>query len=108
MGRLARTRKHRRTVGHKQQKRKLHFARDLDLVQKDLQQGKAPPGDLEDLPARGQYFCTPCSRYFVDQATLDAHLKTKKHKRRLKLLRDPAYTQADAEAAAGMAPPKND
>lgn len=39
MGRNARSRHHRATAGHKSQKRKLYFSRDIDLVFDDVKKG---------------------------------------------------------------------
>ncbi len=36
----------------------------------------------EDLPANGAFYCQPCSRYFVTDAALALHTRTKPHKRR--------------------------
>ena len=36
----------------------------------------------EDLPAQGAHYCTPCARYFVTDAALALHTRTKPHKRR--------------------------
>mgnify|MGYP002788941599 FL=1 len=56
----------------------------------------------EDLPGGGQYPCVPCARHFQSEADLATHLHSKPHKKRLKLLKEPAYTHAEAEAAGGM------
>ncbi len=42
------------------------------------------------------------SRYFVDEPSLVAHTKSKVHRRRLKELKEGAYTQKDAELAIGL------
>ncbi|KJE95932.1 hypothetical protein CAOG_06321 [Capsaspora owczarzaki ATCC 30864] len=55
-----------------------------------------------DLPGLGQFYCVACARYFIDELSLNVHFKSKVHRRRLKELKEPAYTQEDAEAAAGM------
>merc|ERR1712193_100475 len=55
-----------------------------------------------DLPGDGQFYCVPCARYFINQACFTDHKKTKNHKKRMRLLKDTPYTQAEAEAAAGM------
>lgn len=55
-----------------------------------------------DLPGDGQFYCIPCARYFIDQSTFTEHKKTKNHKKRMRLLKETPYTQAEAEAAAGM------
>eukprot|EP00911_Craspedida_sp_UC1_P000656 UC1_evm6s502 len=55
-----------------------------------------------DLPGAGQFYCVHCTKHFIDAFALAGHLKSKVHKRRVKQLREGAYTIADAEAAAGM------
>lgn len=74
----------------------------------------------ESLPGLGQHYCLEvsasfmlitwfylqcyfqCARYFESEVALKAHWKTKVHKRRLKDLKEPAYTQAEADAAVGL------
>lgn len=50
----------------------------------------------------GEFPCVHCSRHFIDKATLQIHLKTKVHKRRLKELKEKPYSQEEADAAAGL------
>ena len=81
-------------------------ARDLDQVQDDLAKEKERGKKLEfevddDLPGLGQFYCTSCARHFSDQATLDGHLVTKLHKRRLKETKQEKYTQDIADMGAG-------
>ncbi|KAI8324824.1 hypothetical protein GQ54DRAFT_295978 [Martensiomyces pterosporus] len=80
--------------------------KDLDQIQEDLKpENKARllsmPED-EDLPGLGQHYCIECSKYFVDDPTLAEHRRGREHKRRLRDLKVPAYTQKEAEAAAGL------
>ncbi len=61
--------------------------RDIDQIQDDLkkEQESGQPLEFEhdeDLPGMGQYYCTPCGRHFLNQETLDGHVKSKVHKRR--------------------------
>jgi hypothetical protein len=49
----------------------------------------------------GAYVCVPCSRPFVDAKAMDEHTRTKAHKKRLKEVAQPQWTQAEAEAAGG-------
>lgn len=57
----------------------------------------------EDLPAHGQHFCVACTRYFISQAALATHERTKPHRRRVKeLLGVRPHNQADADWAGGM------
>lgn len=42
------------------------------------------------------------SRYYETDAALQSHWRSKVHKRRLKQLREPAYTIEESERAAGL------
>lgn len=81
--------------------------RDLDLIYGDLsskesiQRLKNQPLD-ENLPGLGQYYCIECAKYFERQPMLDHHTKGKKHKRRVKELKQRPYTSLESEAAAGV------
>lgn len=95
----------------KRARRRRQDARAIDQIHDDLSDTRkadalrnAQPIDM-DLPGLGQFYCVECARYFIDAAALLAHTKTKGHKARLKELREKPYSQAEAEAAAGMAPP---
>ena len=55
----------------------------------------------EDKPGLGQFYCVQCAKYFVDQTSLDSHLRGKNHKKRLKVLQEKPFTQEEAEFAAG-------
>ncbi|KAJ4458276.1 putative bud site selection protein 20 [Paratrimastix pyriformis] len=111
MGRVqARSRKHCATSGHKKAKNDLYGARDLDLVYKDVQKGDRalPRGtDKEDIPGGAQWKCLACGRYFVDEPTLQRHMRTKAHKQRVKDLKEAPPTTADTEMAAGRGRPNN-
>ncbi len=43
-----------------------------------------------------------CARYFVEEEALAHHLRTKLHKKRMRVLKDTPYSQAEADQAAGM------
>lgn len=98
---------------HKRGRRKRFLARAVDQIHEDL----AEPMKAEalrtdqpidfDLPGMGQHYCVECARYFVSEDVLEQHSRTKKHKMRLKELKQKPYSQAEAEAAAGMAPTDN-
>eukprot|EP00050_Salpingoeca_kvevrii_P017167 m.62531 g.62531 ORF g.62531 m.62531 type:complete len:141 (-) comp7405_c0_seq4:96-518(-) len=80
--------------------------KDLDQIHEDLRSENAPallhqPED-GDLPGLGQFYCIYCARHFVDDFTLNAHLHTKVHKRRVKELKEQPYTIEEAEAAGGL------
>ncbi|KAL3152205.1 hypothetical protein ABBQ32_001292 [Trebouxia sp. C0010 RCD-2024] len=106
---------------HKQGLRAQFESRHLDQIWEDVRKavivhdGKtAPVGTTdratldEDLPASGQHYCIPCSRYFVSQQVLLEHESTKPHKRRVKsLFGAKPHTKKDAVKAAGMGAPDN-
>ncbi|PXF44693.1 Zinc finger protein bud20 [Gracilariopsis chorda] len=103
-----------RKGSNKRSRRKRTLSRALDQIHEDIsgkgQFSKNGTTDLPvdfDLPGLGQFYCVECARYFITDGVLAAHKKTKKHKFRLKELKDKPYCQAEAEAAAGMAPPDN-
>lgn len=79
--------------------------RDIDNIQDDIKlvvAGLELPGIIdEDAPGGGLHYCVPCAQHFVNAATLTLHMRGKPHKKRLKLVREPQYTQKDADAAAG-------
>ncbi|KAJ2162351.1 hypothetical protein GGF46_000715 [Coemansia sp. RSA 552] len=80
--------------------------KDLDQIQEDLLPANRDrllklPLD-EDLPGLGQHYCLECAKFCVDEATLLTHRRGREHKRRLRDLKVPAYTQKEAEAAAGL------
>ena len=85
-------------------------AKDIDQIQdeiklqmKKLSQQQSIVHELDpDLPGMGQFYCISCARYFTDQFTLDEHKKSKLHKKRLKIVNEPEYTQEEAERAAGQ------
>lgn len=90
---------------HKAMKLK-HFNKDIDQIHEDLQPQNTQallnqPID-EDLPGLGQFYCIECSRYFISQDALIEHKRSKPHKKRLRVLKQKPYTQADAERFAGM------
>jgi bud site selection protein 20 len=95
---------------HKRAKRKRFLARAVDQIAEDMSDPlKAEalrtdqPIDF-DLPGMGQFYCVECARYFISDKVLSDHCRTKLHKNRLKELKETPYSQAEAEAAAGMAP----
>ncbi|VDL57643.1 unnamed protein product [Hymenolepis diminuta] len=86
--------------------------RDLDQIYEDKQPEninrrieEATKID-EDKPALGQNYCLPCDKYFCEEKALQAHLKQKPHKRRLKALETEPHSQQIADWAAGVGPRK--
>lgn len=75
--------------------------RPLDQVQESVLRNRQIDG-IEDLPAAGKYSCLKCDVYFQDENTLNQHLKTKAHKRRMKEFDVKQHTAKDAEMAAGL------
>ncbi|CAN8077292.1 unnamed protein product [Agarophyton chilense] len=103
-----------RKGSNKRSRRKRTLCRALDQIHEDLNgDGQFSEDRMDklpvdfDLPGLGQFYCVHCARYFISDTVLTEHKKTKKHKFRLKELKDKPYSQAEAEAAAGMAPPDN-
>ncbi|KAF4403396.1 hypothetical protein G4B88_008042 [Cannabis sativa] len=79
-----------------------------DILFHFLDQGIKPLPVDEDLPGMGQYYCIHCDRYFANVSVRDEHFKTKRHRKRMKLMMGPApHTQLDADLASGMGMPDN-
>lgn len=55
-----------------------------------------------DKPGFGQFYCLHCAKYFIDDHSMQAHFKTKVHKRRLKALELEPYSIEESERAAGQ------
>ncbi|CAK9870679.1 unnamed protein product [Sphagnum jensenii] len=84
-------------------------ARD-DLIHAELRKVDVPKTQEpnSDLPGLGQFYCLHCDRYFNNASVRDDHYKTKKHKKRVKIMEGAApHNQIDAEVAAGMGHPDN-
>lgn len=81
--------------------------KDLDLIFEDLaskekiQQLLNQPLD-ETKPGLGQHYCIHCAKYLETAIALKTHLKSKKHKRRVKELKGVPYSQEVADAATGL------
>ncbi|KAM1249712.1 hypothetical protein ACFX13_033143 [Malus domestica] len=75
---------------------------------KKAEKGAKPLPQDQDLPGMGQYYCLHCDRYFNNALVRDDHFKTKRHKKRVKIMMgDAPHTQLDADLAAGMGMPDN-
>ncbi|KAK9476135.1 hypothetical protein V1514DRAFT_286028 [Lipomyces japonicus] len=81
--------------------------RDLDQVHED-QSSEATVKKLqnqpldETKPGLGQHYCIPCAKYFETEQAETVHRRGKNHKRRVKLLKEQPYSQAEADAASGL------
>lgn len=107
MGRPQRKKRtHKNVKDLKKKFRTRRKTKDLDEVHEELESKKSDPILHQkidpDLPGQGQFCCIFCARYFINEKSLTEHKKTKNHKKRLRLLKDKPYTQAEAELAAGM------
>ncbi|KAJ1887609.1 hypothetical protein GGI09_007547 [Coemansia sp. S100] len=106
MSRIRRKRMHCNNKELHQKYKSKRRTKDLDQIQEDLkpenkQRLLSLPED-EDLPGLGQHYCVECSRYYVDERSLGEHNRGREHKRRVRDLKAPAYTQKEAEAAVGL------
>ena len=83
--------------------------KDVDQIQEELKRrekgntkgmvkGSTRTFD-ETLPGFGQHYCESCDRHFIDAGNLSRHVKTKAHKKRLKILKEEQYTEKEAYAA---------
>ncbi|ODO07584.1 bud site selection protein 20 [Cryptococcus wingfieldii CBS 7118] len=106
MGRLRRSRTHhaRRDV-HRAARTRVR-TKDLDQIEMDLRptnRGKLEKQPIdEDKPGLGQHYCVECAKYYESDLALKNHTKSKVHRRRLKDLKEPAYTIGESERAAGL------
>ncbi|CAN4117114.1 unnamed protein product [Withania somnifera] len=100
-----------RRYSHKQFRRTKFLVKGDDAVYDELKMPEEQRKELlvdEDLPGMGQYYCIHCDRYFANVGVRDEHFKTKKHRKRVKMMMGPKpHTQLDAELAAGMGMPDN-
>lgn len=113
-GGYRRKRTHKANKAFRRQFRTCSRAKDIDQIQEELErqaQGLKPSplvtevenySDDEELPGGGKFFCQGCDKHFINQSTLDIHVKTKNHKKRMKLLKETPYTHKEAEAAGGV------
>lgn len=109
MSRIARKRMHTRI---RKTYNKFHLSRrtkDLDQIESDLKKVAAGQQveaayhlETDDLPAGGDHYCAECARYFVNAEAKQRHQASKVHRRRLKDLKEGAFTQKESEEATGL------
>lgn len=80
--------------------------KDVDQIQDEIikiKRGTFKPQqpDIEK-PGMGQIKCIICARYFINKNVLAIHKKTKKHKKMLKKVIRPQYTQKEADKCGGL------
>jgi len=80
--------------------------RDIDQIFEDLEPAKrqkleSQPLDL-DKPGGGQFYCVHCAKHFIDEHSLQEHIRGKVHKRRVKDLQIKPYSIEESERAAGL------
>lgn len=105
-------------MGMVQKRKKMHYGdthlqrrwrvrnrrRDLDQIDDDLQtrSGELINQNVDlDKPGFAQFYCVHCAKYFIDDTAMQAHFRTKVHKRRLKALELEPYSIEESERAAG-------
>ncbi|KAJ1920133.1 hypothetical protein H4219_001506 [Mycoemilia scoparia] len=106
MGRLRRSRTHKGIKDISKKYRTRRRTKDLDQIQEDLKpenrERLARREEDPDLPGLGMHYCVECSKHFINDQSLKEHKRGKLHKRRIKLLKEPAYTLEEAEQAGGL------
>ena len=105
MGKCQRRRNN--VAGNKQHKKGNSTKRrtkDIDQIHDDA---KKPDKFLvqekdDELPGQGQHYCLNCARYFVSEKAIKDHFNTKEHKKRMKRMKEKAYTHEDADLYGGL------
>ncbi len=78
-----------------------HRTKDVDQIQDEQKKGGITFEHDDDLPGAGQFYCQETARHFADQEALDRHRKSKKFKKRCKVLKEKQYLQEEADFGAG-------
>ncbi|KAL5267777.1 hypothetical protein ACHWQZ_G004728 [Mnemiopsis leidyi] len=106
-GKYAKKRHHHRVLDQKKAKRTRRRATDIDQISTTII--KATPALIKQLEksdvdkvGKGEHFCMPCDRYFMNSGDLDKHERSKPHKKRIKNLSEPQYSHAEADKAGGL------
>lgn len=73
----------------------------LDEIQRDLMMETKINLDGEIL-SDNNFYCVECDRTFIDQKILTEHKQNKRHKRRVKELKEKVQTVKDSEMAGGL------
>ena len=93
------TKKSKRTkTTQKYNKLKIFESRPLDRIKEETVDTEYFLQKIEE----GKHNCIKCDKFFRDEHTLQQHLKTKAHKRRVKEWEKSYHTQKDAENAVGL------
>ena len=75
-----------------------------DLLPQNTEKLMNQPLD-EDKPGLGQHYCVPCATYYITDAALKQHVKTKTHRKRFKIVTtEEPYTIEESERVAGLNP----
>ncbi|KAI9670095.1 MAG: Bud site selection protein 20 [Trizodia sp. TS-e1964] len=81
--------------------------RDIDQVHADIHSNGHLSRYLstkakEDLPGLGEFYCIECAQWLEGEHNLVQHRRGKKHKRRVRFLKETPYSQKEAELAVGL------
>eukprot|EP00525_Craspedostauros_australis_P008900 CAMPEP_0198116384 /NCGR_PEP_ID=MMETSP1442-20131203/11903_1 /TAXON_ID= /ORGANISM="Craspedostauros australis, Strain CCMP3328" /LENGTH=123 /DNA_ID=CAMNT_0043774181 /DNA_START=153 /DNA_END=524 /DNA_ORIENTATION=- len=84
-----------------------HRRKDTDQIQDEIEKAEEAGKPIafaydDELPGGGQFYCVETAMHFIDAKALADHKKTRYYKKRCKELKQEKYTQASAEAYAGM------
>ncbi|KDN52035.1 hypothetical protein K437DRAFT_46705 [Tilletiaria anomala UBC 951] len=108
MGRLAHKRNHhaRRDISRAARTRARKL--DADQIQATLRNPDSlakvmKPSELNlEKSGLGLFYCAHCDRHFPSDKDRAVHYRSKLHKRKAKKLEEDAYTQEEADRAAGL------
>ncbi|GAA96755.1 uncharacterized protein L969DRAFT_90685 [Mixia osmundae IAM 14324] len=113
MTRVRRSRTHGSTKNQAKYLKGRRSTKDIDQIHEDIDNATFDPDrrtrldggfkpSPEDLPGGGEHHCLQCDRHFTTDADLSHHTKSKIHKRRLKQLKEEAYSHVEADAGRGI------
>ena len=66
-----------------------------NLKPENLKKIKEKDADIS-LPGLGQFYCVCCDKHFVNLKAFMAHLKTKGHKRKMKMMKEKPFDHKEA------------